>query len=69
MKEKQQWQKPQLIGLARSRPEEAVLMTCKLSGSGTGVGASTSVSACTIVASTTWRTSCTTSQCSSRTGS
>ena len=38
MKEKKQWQKPELIVLVRSKPEEAVLQGCKeynLDGAGT----------------------------------
>jgi hypothetical protein len=34
MKEKKLWQKPALIVLVRSKPEEAVLEGCKQSGSG-----------------------------------
>ena len=64
---KQAWERPQLIALTRSRPEEAVLATCKLTSSGTGVGATTTVSQCR---QSTWRsTSCTANACSSRTGS
>jgi hypothetical protein len=34
--DKKVWQKPELIVLVRSRPEEAVLENCKLSTQGTG---------------------------------
>jgi hypothetical protein len=34
--EKKLWQKPELIVLVRSRPDEAVLETCKSSGRTTG---------------------------------
>jgi len=33
---KRKWQKPVLIVLARSRPEEAVLLACKYPGQGYG---------------------------------
>ena len=34
--EKRSWQKPELIVLVRSHPEEAVLAGCKISSSGSG---------------------------------
>ena len=34
--EKKRWQKPELIVLERSRPEEAVLLACKASGRSSG---------------------------------
>jgi hypothetical protein len=37
---KKEWEKPQLIVLARGEPEEAVLGLCKASGSGSGPGGS-----------------------------
>ena len=33
---KKEWEKPQLIVLVRSRPEEAVLFACKLEVNGSG---------------------------------
>ena len=63
---KKSWYGPELIVLVRSRPEEAVLSTCKLATSGTAVGATTTVSQCRTYVS--WR-GCTTTQCSTRTGS
>jgi hypothetical protein len=34
--EKKPWQTPELIVLVRSRPEESVLVNCKISGYGSG---------------------------------
>ena len=34
--EKKEWQKPELIILTRSTPEEAVLTACKVGGATTG---------------------------------
>jgi hypothetical protein len=34
---KKTWQKPKLIILARGRPEESVLLGCKMSGSGASI--------------------------------
>ena len=34
--EKKQWTKPELIALVRSNPEEAVLITCKVSSAPAG---------------------------------
>ena len=36
--EEKPWQKPELIVLVRSKPEEAVLVTCKNPGNPTGPG-------------------------------
>ena len=33
---KKQWQKPELIVLERNKPEEAVLLACKVSGRSSG---------------------------------
>ena len=35
-KEKKKWETPKLICLYRGRPEEAVLLGCKLMGAGSG---------------------------------
>jgi hypothetical protein len=56
---KREWERPRLISLVRSRPEEAVLSACKYT-SGTGAaGPSAAYNRCTTGAS--WRC---TSECS-----
>jgi hypothetical protein len=44
--DKGQWQRPHLVILARSKPEEAVLHACKLNTTGFGSGASGTVDRC-----------------------
>jgi hypothetical protein len=47
MKKKEKWEKPKLIVLVRSRPEEAVLQACKTGGSATPWGADNTFFRCT----------------------
>ena len=44
--EKRPWQKPELIILVRSRPEEAVLMGCKIA---TASGPDDAISLCALI--------------------
>ncbi len=45
---KKSWEKPQLIALVRSRPEEQILSACKTVNSSYGVGPSSNIGGCSI---------------------